>query len=406
MRGLFLLLWIPGLWACAASPTEVQTRAETPAEEPETEASAEVPDAGAGEFDAAPEQAPDAGNSSTEESEATHEELGEHATEIEDELGDEDPDPSEGAQDLHHPLADQTDDELRQMLRKGLSSFGSISLGMTNGGALLNPVQMPENERWVVRVPRLAWGTQETVDALVRSIDMVHEQHPETPKIYIGHLSMKNGGRFPPHRSHQSGRDVDIGYYYTGGEPWYTRANEKNLDKARTWSLVRAFITETDVQLIFIDISLQRVLKEYALGIGEDPHWIDQIFGGKTATLRPIIRHARGHATHIHVRFYNPVAQETGRRLYPILVRSKAIHPPTYYVHHRARKGQTLSQLARRYGTTTRAIRRANRLRSTMIREGRVYKIPRTGGVHPHDRGPVAIPPRRLPPDKTIAVSR
>jgi penicillin-insensitive murein endopeptidase len=196
---------------------------------------------------------------------------------------------------------------------------------------------------------------------------------------------------------------VDLSYYYTTDDPWYTRAHAKNLDRARTWALVKAFITETDVQYIFINHSIQRLLREHALSIGENPHWLDQIFGGKTATLRPIIRHARGHATHIHVRFYNPIAQETGRRLYPLLIKHKTIRPPTYYIRHRVRKGQTLSHLARRYNTSTRAIRRANRLRSNMIRAGRVYKIPRSGGVPRGMDEPVTIPPRRLPPVEVAA---
>ena len=406
MKGLFVLLWIPGFWACAASSPEVQTQEEQVASEPRDDTDTPAPDT---EEPVADEVAPgpaDAGVPTSDESSDAGVAEDDASTDIADELDDEEPDPAEGHQEIEHPLANHTNDGLRRMLREDMASFGSISLGMTNGGALLNGVQMPEGERWVVRVPRLAWGTRETVDSIIRSIEKVHEQFPDTPKIYIGHLSRKRGGRFPPHRSHQSGRDVDIGYYYTGGEPWYTRADAKNLDRARTWALVRAFITETDVQMMFIDHSLQRLLKEYALEIGEDPHWIDQIFGGKTATLRPIIRHARGHATHIHVRFFNPNAQETGRRVYPILIRQKVIRPPTYYVHHRVRKGQTLSQLARRYGTTTRAIRRANRLRSNMIREGRVYKIPRTGGVHPNDRGPVKIPHRRLPPAKAVVESQ
>ncbi|RLB54055.1 MAG: murein endopeptidase, partial [Deltaproteobacteria bacterium] len=134
----------------------------------------------------------------------------------------------------------------------------------------------------------------------------------------------------------------------------------------------------------------------YAESIGEDSGWLDQLFGGPTTTLRPLIRHAKGHKTHIHVRFYNPVAQELGRRAYPILVAQDRIKPHTYFTRYRARKGDMLGRLANRFGCTVKAIQRANRLRSTRIRAGRTYLIPRKGKVAAPPK--VIIPQRRLPP--------
>lgn len=301
-----------------------------------------------------------------------------------------------------HPHEGLDHAQLRAMYLKDPTSLGSVALGRIRGGALINGVQMPEGEAWIVRQPKAAWGTRETVEAISHCIDKVSKQFPDTHKLYIGHISRKNGGRFPPHVSHQNGRDVDLGYYYEGEEDWYTRAHIKNLDRARTWALVRAFVTDTDVELIIIDRRIQVLLREHAESIGEDSHWLDQLFGGKTRSLRPLIRHARGHATHIHVRFYSPIARETGRRIYQTLIKLKRIEPTTRYISHRVRKGQTLASLARRYRTTIRAIKRANRIRGTMIREGRVYRIPRKGGVASvEEEGPIVVPPRRLPPSKS-----
>jgi penicillin-insensitive murein endopeptidase len=86
-----------------------------------------------------------------------------------------------------------------------------------------------------------------------------------------------------------------------------------------------------------------------------------------------------------------------GRRAYRALVDLGRIKPPTYFVRHRARKGDTLGHLARRYGTTVRAIQKANGLRGTRILAKRTYKIPKEGGVR-HAHKPVRIPARRLPP--------
>lgn len=298
-----------------------------------------------------------------------------------------------------HPLDGLTQKQLLERMRDDMASLGPMSLGRIHGGALINAVQMPEGEDWIIRQPNAAWGTQEMVDAIGHCISKVRREIPDTPRLYIGHLSRKGGGRFPPHVSHQNGRDVDLGYYYRDQEAWYTPGSRDNFDLERNWALVKCFVTETDVELILSHSRLIAAMRDYAIEQGEDPHWVHQIMGGKTATLRAIVRHARGHGTHFHVRFYSPVARETARIMYPLLVRNKVIQPPRSFVHHRARKGHTLSYMARRYHTSQRAIRRANRMRNNLVREGKVYRIPRRSGVAKlDDIEPIRVPNRRLPP--------
>jgi penicillin-insensitive murein endopeptidase len=118
----------------------------------------------------------------------------------------------------------------------------------------------------------------------------------------------------------------------------------------------------------------------------------------------PLIRHAKGHQNHLHIRFYNPLAQEMGRRAYPSLARAGEIHSASF-ITHKARKGDTLGSLARRYGTTVDAIQRANNLRSNAIQAKHVYRIPKKGRVLPPP-GPVVIPPRRLPPVRSVVSAR
>lgn len=297
-----------------------------------------------------------------------------------------------------HPLDGVSAQELEDRLRREPARIGSISLGVPSGGRLFNAVQMPSADaRWELVDPAHAWGTEETVDYLSRAIGKVHEQFPGSPKLYIGHISAKEGGHLSPHLSHQAGRDVDISYFYTDQRAgWYARAGAHNLDLPRTWAFVRSLVTETDVELILIDYSLQALIRKYALQIGEDEAWVHGLFRGQ-GKLRPLIVHAKGHATHIHVRFYNPVAQETARRAYTSLVARGLVRPPTYYVSHKVKPGETLGMLSRKYGVDVRTIRNANGLRRSLIRAGRVYRIPKSGGVRTAPAR-VAIPPRRLPP--------
>ena len=296
-----------------------------------------------------------------------------------------------------HPLDGKTRPELEELLANDPAALGSMSIGSPNGGALFNAVQMPPGEHYQLVDPAHAWGTQETVDALVRSIAAVERKFPGSSLLPIGHLSARRGGALSPHVSHQTGRDADVGYYYLDGGRWYARAHAKNLDRERTWTLVRTLITETDVDLILIDHSIQVLLEQYARSVGENQSWLDSIFRGVPGKLPPVIRHAKGHATHFHVRFFNPIAQETGRRMQEFLVQKRLVEPPVTHVHHKAKNGETLGMLARKYRTTVKAIQRANGLRSTKIRANKVYLIPRPSGLKtsPH---PVSVPSRRNPP--------
>jgi LysM repeat protein len=304
-------------------------------------------------------------------------------------------------------LSTLTDQEIQDKLLKEPLSLGSISIGSTNAGALVNGVQLPKGDRWERVESFNAWGTQETIDALTHCIDAVHAQFSSTPPMYIGHISGKDGGHLSPHKSHQAGRDVDASYYLKSGHKWYARATATNLDRARTWAFVKALIVETDVELILMDTTIQTWLREYAVEIGEDEAWLGQIFQVGGRDPRPIIRHAKGHATHVHVRFYSPEAQELGRRAYGVLVKAGKIKPPAHFIEHKAKKGNTLGSLANRYGTTVKAIQAANGLRSTKLQMGRVYRIPRaTGTTIKAQVGPVVIPPRRTPPPKPTASSR
>jgi penicillin-insensitive murein endopeptidase len=158
--------------------------------------------------------------------------------------------------------------------------------------------------------------------------------------------------------------------------------------------------------LILIDRSIQTILRDEAERQGEDHAFLDALFRGNGG-IPPMIRHAPGHATHLHIRFYNPIAQETGRRLYAALLRQKKIVVGPAFATHVARKGDTLIELAKRYGTTVRAIRRANGLKSSKIQAKKSYRIPQTGRAPPSfSPRPIAIPPRRIPPPRQGASER
>jgi murein endopeptidase len=301
--------------------------------------------------------------------------------------------------------AELTDEELADAVANDLPSLGSMSLGKPNGGAIVNSMPFPEGERWEIVVPQRAYGTSESIAYLISAIDKVNDAFPETHKISIGHLSKPQGGPVYPHRSHQSGRDVDIGYYYVPElAEWYRPATKDTLDRERTWALIRTFLVDTDVEMIFIDLRVQRLILEHALSVGEDAAWLADIFQARIAgmprrkpTTDPVVRHTYGHATHMHVRFYNPRAQSLGVRAFDELVAHKVIKPRSYLIQYQAGAGDTLAGLAKKAGTSEAAIQQVNGIGS--IQSGQVLFVPMRGNVDAV--AAFSVPARRLPPEKS-----
>jgi LysM repeat protein len=157
--------------------------------------------------------------------------------------------------------------------------------------------------------------------------------------------------------------------------------------------------------LILIDHSIQVLLEQYALEHGEDAAWLGSVFRGVPGQLRPIIRHAPGHATHIHVRFFNPIAQETARRCHAQLIEAKLTSAPQSFVSHKVKKNETLGMIARKYGVSVPRLRAANGLKSSLIREKRVLRVPvaTKGAVRLPERA--RIPQRRMPPSRRAVAS-
>jgi LysM repeat protein len=178
----------------------------------------------------------------------------------------------------------------------------------TDTGVLKSGVQLAGTKHLVVKWEAGAWGTDKTVRAIQEAVAAYKRKSPSGPKVHIGDISKRGGGRFPPHLSHQHGRDVDIGYVLVGkdaDETKFRHANAKNLDVARTWALIKAFIDTDEVTYIFMDHRIQKLLYDYAESKGVDEDTLDELFQYPRGRGRShgIIRHWKGHANHFHVRF-------------------------------------------------------------------------------------------------------
>jgi len=288
---------------------------------------------------------------------------------------------------------DLSDAELERSSRSDPASLGSLSVGLVEEGRLINAMPFPEGEAWTVIVPEACWTTRETADFLIAAARDLRAQFPDAPPVRVGQVSSKEGGFLPPHVTHQNGRDVDVGLFYPGAEPYRVIERERVMDVALNWAFLKAVIVNGDVHGVLLDKRVQTVLYDYALKHGEDKAWLDSLFN---AGPRSLVHHARKHRDHFHIRYFNPRAQELAWRLAPLM----ATRADQNIGFHRIQKGDNLGGIAHRMGSTVKRLREANHLSSTaVLRVGQVLKVPLRGPctscpLPPH----VVVPRRRIPP--------
>jgi penicillin-insensitive murein DD-endopeptidase len=196
----------------------------------------------------------------------------------------------------------------------------SRSLRFAWNGRLLKGMPVRESE-YLRHVDEYApagrfYGTWELVQLIERAARRVAFRLPGA-KLSLGELSRDGGGHIDGHRSHESGRDVDIGFYMTraDGRPYYTYAfvdfdhrgrgvppnHYLRFDDARNWELVAKLVSDGDarVQYIFVGAHLKRRLLAEAARRGAPAAVIER---AKAAMVQPGRGHP--HRNHFHVRIY------------------------------------------------------------------------------------------------------
>lgn len=194
-------------------------------------------------------------------------------------------------------------------LRTDHQQVRSASVGTPQSGRLSRGIQLQDRPGYSVKNPARAFGTQSSVAAINEAFTDLSLHYPEVSTVSIGDLSFATGGRMTPHVSHQSGRDADIGYFMIHqsdeAADRFVVTTPENLDVAMTWYLFKRFIDQGTVQYIFMDYSLQEQLYFYLQRRGaseeELSFWLQYPDEGAS---RGIIRDARGHDDHFHIRFH------------------------------------------------------------------------------------------------------
>lgn len=185
----------------------------------------------------------------------------------------------------------------------------SRSIGAPNHGRIENSAPFPQGEGWVLRGfrPR-SYATRQTVRELAASLTEWRERYPQASPVKLGELSKRGGGRVRPHKSHRTGRDVDIGYVMREPDEGhrFVSVTDSNLDAAATWGLVRRLLASGAVQSIFMARSIQQQLIPHAARTMDDAELratFSVLETDARARKKTTIKAWRGHDDHMHVRF-------------------------------------------------------------------------------------------------------
>jgi penicillin-insensitive murein endopeptidase len=205
-------------------------------------------------------------------------------------------------------------------LRPSLLGDHDLSLGGTSSGWLHRGASLPDRMPTLERArpgESTRFGVARLVAGLERASVEVERAFPGGLPLRVGDVGAPRGGRHPRHRSHRSGRDVDVLFYLAtpGGLPAAPRGRvafsrfgvapdpESGelvvFDDARNWHLVRTLLADPElaVQWIFCSRGVKSRLLRHALAVEPDRRLV---LRASYVLAQP--NNAPPHDDHFHVR--------------------------------------------------------------------------------------------------------
>lgn len=195
----------------------------------------------------------------------------------------------------------------------------SQAIGAPNRGRLQNAVQLRGSPAVTLQRGSDQWGTAELVGLIERAAERLRARDAG-PRLLVGDLSKRRGGRIRPHRSHQNGRDADLGLFVTDEDgqpaepPRFLRLDESGcatergvaycLDARRTFLFIVELLEDpsTTVQWILIAPDLRQRILAAGRRIDEVSDELRERVSIATAPRSG----SEGHRSHLHVRISCP----------------------------------------------------------------------------------------------------
>jgi hypothetical protein len=134
------------------------------------------------------------------------------------------------------------------------------SVGLQYAGSLVDGTQLPvEGPDWVTwnpntdSTPNLPWrlyGNEHTIRRILAVLTAYRAAHPEAPKVVVGDISLRHGGRMDQHVSHQNGLDVDV-YYPRLDRHLRAPIATSQIDRPLAQDLLDRFVA-TGARMVFV----------------------------------------------------------------------------------------------------------------------------------------------------------
>jgi penicillin-insensitive murein DD-endopeptidase len=195
------------------------------------------------------------------------------------------------------------------------------SLGSPTEGRLVGGMHLEESPYLRVTPADTAgdvrWGLEPLVNMVDHAARAVHRQFPDAVTS-VGHFSREGGGEVERHRSHESGRDADVGFFIrtATGRPLLAthfvpfRPDGSAVgwpgayfDDAKNWALASALVSDPEARVthLFVAAPLRARLLAYAERTGASP--------GVRMRAAEVMQQPHGtlpHDDHFHVRIACP----------------------------------------------------------------------------------------------------
>jgi murein endopeptidase len=166
----------------------------------------------------------------------------------------------------------------------------ATSVGLQYTGRLIDGTQLPqEGPNWVTwdpvtdsspNLPGRLYGHERTIRAILSVLSAYRAAHPDAPRVVVGDISFRHGGRMDQHVSHQNGLDVDI-YYPRLDRRATVPTSTGQVDRRLAQDLLERFVVD-GAKVVFVG---------YSTGLR-----------GKSGVVVPY----PNHENHMHVRFPVP----------------------------------------------------------------------------------------------------
>ena len=197
------------------------------------------------------------------------------------------------------------------------------SVGKPHEGRLIHALQLTTVRGMYVRHPGRAYGANHTVYHIKRVVRTVMAEHPDLHAVAIGDLSTRTGGEIGGHGSHESGRDVDLGFYFKkrprGYPESFARGSSATLHFPAMWTVLTTLAATTSspsgVERIFLDYDVQALMYHFGQKQGVPERTLTYLFQYPSGRTSPsgLARHEPNHEDHFHVRFKCPQGDQKCR---------------------------------------------------------------------------------------------